>query len=274
MTTTAVYRPAGDKAHFYTRDGEPVWELPNKSKGGMRAVTLADAKKLDLLPSVTTVIRGGRPTPYGVTNYRFEQWGQHLLTTPRFPEESDDSFLERANASFQDAMDAAPDMGTAIHRMIAQRLREEEVTGSPEEWIMFRKVQAWIELNVETALLVEQPRSTPIRGGFACTVDALLRMKSGQVWLADWKTQAVKSKPKVYDEWVIQLAAEEMVAIPEISWNRAKAVCANIIIPTTDYPEVTEAIWTEADLAWGWEAFRLALATYRHNSRWPAKESE
>lgn len=48
---------AAESGHWYERDGTPCYEVPNKSKGGMRPTTLRDAKKLNLIPSVTTLLR-------------------------------------------------------------------------------------------------------------------------------------------------------------------------------------------------------------------------
>ncbi len=42
--------------HWYTKAGESCHEVPNKSSGGMRATTLTDARKLGLVPSVTTIM--------------------------------------------------------------------------------------------------------------------------------------------------------------------------------------------------------------------------
>ncbi len=42
--------------HAYcSKTGEPVYEVPNVSKGGMRATTVADCRKLKLFPSVTEI---------------------------------------------------------------------------------------------------------------------------------------------------------------------------------------------------------------------------
>lgn len=44
--------------HWYTKAGEPMHEVPNKSKPGtFRETTLRDARKLKLAPSVTTVLK-------------------------------------------------------------------------------------------------------------------------------------------------------------------------------------------------------------------------
>lgn len=48
---------AGDGSHWYNQKAEPCHEIENKSKPGeWRAVTKSDAKKLNLLPSVTNIM--------------------------------------------------------------------------------------------------------------------------------------------------------------------------------------------------------------------------
>lgn len=45
-------------SHWYSKAGEPMHQLPNKSKPGeFRDTTLRDARKLQLAPSVTTVLK-------------------------------------------------------------------------------------------------------------------------------------------------------------------------------------------------------------------------
>ena len=42
-------------SHWYDLDGQPCHEVPRAKGDGMRPTTLADARKLHLLPSVTNV---------------------------------------------------------------------------------------------------------------------------------------------------------------------------------------------------------------------------
>ena len=45
--------------HLYTRQGEPVYEMPyadKKRAGETRSPTIADARKLNLLPGVTDIL--------------------------------------------------------------------------------------------------------------------------------------------------------------------------------------------------------------------------
>ena len=46
-----------ESGHWYAADGTAVFEVPNKSKGGMRPTTLKDCRALGLYPSVTTIMK-------------------------------------------------------------------------------------------------------------------------------------------------------------------------------------------------------------------------
>jgi hypothetical protein len=49
-------KPALGSSHWYSLDGKPCHTVPNKDGDGTRTTTLRDARKLQLLPSVTTII--------------------------------------------------------------------------------------------------------------------------------------------------------------------------------------------------------------------------
>ena len=48
---------ASESGHWYTQEGDPMYTVPKKKGGGLRATTLRDARKLNLVPSVTTVMK-------------------------------------------------------------------------------------------------------------------------------------------------------------------------------------------------------------------------
>ena len=53
LTTPAIR--ASESNHWYTRDGVPQYTVEAK-KGGQRNTTLRDARVMNLVPSVTTVL--------------------------------------------------------------------------------------------------------------------------------------------------------------------------------------------------------------------------
>ncbi len=64
-----------ESSHWYDQEGSPCYEVSRKDGRGMRPTTLADAKKLGLVPSVTSVM-SIRAKP------QVEVWKQnHILET-------------------------------------------------------------------------------------------------------------------------------------------------------------------------------------------------
>jgi hypothetical protein len=48
---------ASESGHWYRRDGSPCHEVPRAKGDGVRPTTLRDARKMGLLPSVTSIIK-------------------------------------------------------------------------------------------------------------------------------------------------------------------------------------------------------------------------
>lgn len=119
MNTPARTNPESS-SHWYYPDARPCYEVPyaDPSKG-MRPTTLRDARKLGLLPSVTTVLRVlNRPA---LTAWLIEQACLTVLTAPRLENEPLDAFVTRVlqTERQQDAeAREARDLGTDIHEAL------------------------------------------------------------------------------------------------------------------------------------------------------------
>jgi hypothetical protein len=96
-----------------------MYEVPKKSGGGMKKTTLREARELDLLPSVTTILRVlNKPN---LNDWLNEQACLAVLTTPRPPEESLDAFVHRVlhvEMVQDEESKLAREKGTAIHDAI------------------------------------------------------------------------------------------------------------------------------------------------------------
>lgn len=122
MSTAANVHPASD-AHWYYPDGRACYELPKKTGGGNKVPTLADARELGLVPSVTTILKTlNKPN---LTAWIVEQAVLACVTTPRHPGEAVDAFIKRvmSDEKIQDQeRDAAAQRGRAVHEAIANAL--------------------------------------------------------------------------------------------------------------------------------------------------------
>ena len=99
---------ATEGGHWYTRTGEPCYEVPKKD-GGMRNTHVGDARKMNLVPSVT-----------GITNQLDKpglvKWSAGLM---------DSAWSEGANdpwARWTELRTEAMNRGTSVHTAIEKAL--------------------------------------------------------------------------------------------------------------------------------------------------------
>jgi len=112
---------ASESFHWYKRTGEPCYEVENKSKPGeMRPVTLKDAKKLDLVPSVTSVLQLiSKP---GLNVWKMKNVLMSALTLARSEKELDEAFVNRILVDADEQAVKARQKGTDIHGAIEKYL--------------------------------------------------------------------------------------------------------------------------------------------------------
>lgn len=240
--------------HWYSQDGQPAYEVPNKSKGGMRPTTLSDAKKLDLSPSVTTIL-GILDRP-GLNRWLETQVLNSALTLPREPNDTDEIYMAKIRQDAKELSTLARDEGTRIHdalesvfkdRVVDQRYRSlcNKVKASVCEY--FGAWDGWI---AETSFS---------HNGYGGKVD--LHNKSIHV-VADFKTKEEFKTDKTdkivnmaYDEHVMQLAAyAEGLLMPG-------AGLVNIFVDYDGNTIFHE--WKEEEIERGWSMFNLTLELWK-----------
>ena len=187
-------------SHWYTKDGHACYEVPYADpKKGMRPTTLADARKMNLLPSVTTICNVlDKPA---LTEWKIRNAIEACLTTPRKDGESVDDFAARILAVDTESIsDAAKQLGIDVHDAMECVLR-----GFPcqENFIPFIKEAA------ESVLEFGKPTETEkilVGPTYAGKTDCITEGSNIIVW--DFKTTKAKKLPKQsYPEHRLQLAA-------------------------------------------------------------------
>jgi hypothetical protein len=123
-TIATAPRPA-ESGHWYTVNGEPMYEIVG-ANGSKRPTTLRDARKLNLLPSVTGIIKCAAAP--GLENWKAEQLMLAALTLPRKEDESESVWLDRVRHDSRETARKAADRGTAIHAAIEMHYRGEPPT--------------------------------------------------------------------------------------------------------------------------------------------------
>jgi hypothetical protein len=240
-----------ESGHWYTKDGTPAYTTIGKT--GERPTTLRDARKLGLLPSVTTI--NGMLSKAGLNSWLQQQVLLAALTLPRLPDEPEADWLARVMQDSKSTGREAAERGTAIHAIIQ---------GYFEQMYMPEK-PAYLE-NIDKALadafgnqpwISEKSFGHPL--GFGGKVDLMAKPINGQGtgFVCDFKTKETDlDKVDVYFEHEMQLAAyREGLGMPT-------ARCAIVFVNALT--NQVRLIEIEQDrLQKGWECFEHLLRVYQ-----------
>jgi hypothetical protein len=240
-------------AHWYHADGTPQHTVIG-ANGKERPTTLRDARKLNLFPSVTTII--GIISKPGLESWKVEQGILAALTLPREIGETDDAFAERVSADMKAQVVKAGDFGTRLHAAIeAANLYEfpENTDTELDPWLAH--YGAWKDANIIKVIRAED-RLVHTQLGYAGTFDLLADHQAHGVCLIDFKTQNVKDKPKFYDQWAWQLAAYRAA----LGMN---CHCLSVVIDSNAPSAPVEKLWTEEELIDGLEIFHHATRIWQ-----------
>lgn len=224
-------------SHYYDSEGNPRhFEAPNG-----RATTIREARNLNLLPSVTTVISEAIPKP-GLEKWKVRTALEAALTLPRLPNESEHDFADRALADSREQSEKAKDAGSAIHKAI-----EDRIGPHADEFHALLADLHWSIVWQEKVL---------VGPDYAGRADLLVQDGFGQTILVDLKGQEWDGKkPRVYDEWAIQLAAYNEVA---------KADCCVSMVFHRKDPKLWHVhSWPKKDIERFWHAWFHALQLWK-----------
>jgi hypothetical protein len=235
---------AAESGHWYTKGGEPAYEIVG-ANGKRRPTTLRDARKLGLVPSVTTIIR--QAASPGLDRWKQEQVLLAALTLPRIEGESEQDYLRRIlDDSKQQGKDAA-DVGTYIHASVEKYYAGEAYPAAHEPYVQAVVKEVGLELQAERSF------AHPL--GFGGKLDL-----SSKYIVVDVKTKDFDDPTKVksYDEHLMQVAAYRR----GMSWSglvAPDARCCNVFLSRTVPGLVKTIWWTPDDLLRGWEMFEALL---------------
>lgn len=200
MIATDARVHSNTSCHWYHGDGRRCFEVPYADPAkGFRPTTLRDARKLGLVPSVTTVLNVlDKP---GLNAWKAEMTALAVLTAPRLDGEPLDAFVKRVLQTDRDQdseSTKARELGTAIHAAIELALSDE---------FYAEHLKAYVEpvvALVKSFGVVRETEKVVVGDGYAGTMDMLTEGQAFTVW--DFKT--CKALPdKSYPEHRLQLSA-------------------------------------------------------------------
>ena len=193
-----LYLPTGEKP-----SGKTLYEVPNKSKGGMRPANVRDAKEYGAGPGVTEVGK----------NLDLADWrGQMMIEALKewYKTNSHVPTYKEIKPLYYEKMSEAREFGTAVHDKLEQYMRNAGLVSFDEDRIRTCTMPAiqWLHDNVEEVKAVEHPF---YHLGYGGKIDLIAKIRD--LWyVIDYKTQGLKGKSfKTYDNY-IQLAAYQDAA--------------------------------------------------------------
>ena len=258
--STIIARSA-ESVHWYREDGGPQYTVPAKD-GSDRPTTLRDARKMNLVPSVTTVMKvAAKP---GLEQWKLEQMLLAAMTLPRRPDEPEKSYIARIVHDSKESGKQAAEAGTRIHESIESWIDGKKNVVHKEAAAAFEAViNDHFKTEGKVKWLTE--RSFASQLGFGGKVD--LYCEGTELALAgiviDAKTKDFGPDDKIdaYDEHLMQLAAyRNGLHIPY-------ARCANVFVSRTHPGLVKVVEWSDEDLLRGWEMFKCLLNFWKLKSK-------
>lgn len=248
-----LVRPSNPHWYSVTETGAivPCYSLPKKDGNGTKPPTLADARKMGLLPGISSIVNV-LPKP-NLVNWRITQAILSSLTLPRNKGESEDEYAQRVIEDAEAQSDTARTFGSQIHQAIEDHLNGiQRMPPHLEPYLA--GFMDWAKENIEDIHALELVVGDPALGiagklDMDCTIRGLGRC------VCDTKTQTIKKGFTTYPEWVCQLSAYEHCRRREDGIDR-QLVSIVINSAKPDQPYIHHWLGTKET---GWKIFRNCL---------------
>ena len=245
-----------DSGHWYLPSGAPFYSVMAKD-GHERPVTLRDARKVNAVPSVTTVLRIlSKPQ---LERWKRAQTALAALTLPRIDGESSDELLRRIDEDSSRQVVEAADEGTRIHDAIECAFKRQ-----PYPTRYDKHVKAAREKIAETFPGIadwapEKSFAHPL--GFGGKVD--LHSPSTGI-IIDYKGKDgdfTDGKRLAYDQ-------HEQLGGYSLGLNVPINTCANLFVSRTHPGCVSIHVWSIDEITWAREAFLRTLALWQWRNKY------
>jgi hypothetical protein len=246
-----VKEKVAESGHWYTKDGIPAYTTVGKT--GERPTTLRDARKLGLLPSVSTIIN--TLSKAGLDTWKQQQVLLAALTLPRMEGEEESVWLSRVMQDSKATGREAAERGTAIHAIIQSWFEQVYMPEKPP--YIDGVVQALEAAYGNQLWLSERSFGHHLGYGGKCDLMAHPVNGKGGGFVVDFKTKETDlDKVDVFFDHELQLAAyREGLGVPN-------ARCAIVFVNgKTNQVKLVEV--PEEALQKGWDCFQHLLRVYQ-----------
>jgi len=234
---------AAESGHWYTQAGEPAYTITGKN-GKERNTTLRDARKLGLVPSVTTILKVADKPALNI--WKEDQILMSALTLPSIEGESLDDFKARVLVDSREQAREARELGTEIHTAIERAFLGKVYNARYVEHVIGVKDAIGKKFG-DIQWSVEKSFSHPYGYGGKCDLH-------GDGIVLDFKTKDFDEDTRLatYDEHSMQLAAYAH----GLNMPRADR---GIVYVSTRVPGLVKILMIEEVCDRGWDMFSALL---------------
>jgi hypothetical protein len=240
-----------ESGHWYTEDGKSAHVIIG-ANGKERNTTVADARKLKLLPSVTSVL--GILEKPNLTAWKVEQAILSSLTLPRNDGEDLTDYAKRCVADSKESTTKAAQHGTDMHLEAENILLGREHSKEPTLQPYIETFKKWAKENVVKTYWCEKAL---VGKGYAGRCDALVELRDIGTAVIDLKNR--KYNPK-YEPFYSESDCPQLSAYREIcKEEKPELACVSVVLPSNDPTRILTKQWDEEELVESFEAFKNLL---------------
>lgn len=265
MLTIPAQR-ASEGGHWYQRDGAPCYNIIG-ANGAERKATLADARKLGLVPGVSSILKMAAAP--ALTDWLIRETIKRCGKSAINPMESVDAYVERMQRKADEGRDIRLDTGKAVHAALEDAYKGEPVPGEYRAHVTAAQGAIRQAFPGVTDWVTERAFAHPLGYGGRCDMYS----PSHRI-VVDFKTKEDFTDPTdrrrfIYDEHTMQLAAYAQ------GLGVAGGRTANLFLSLAEPGKVAFFEHDTNEMSRGWEMF-LCLLDYwklskRYNSAWEVK---
>jgi hypothetical protein len=269
----------GDSQHWYSMDGKPAHDQPNKSKPGeFRPTTLRDARSQNLLPSVSSILAVmAKP---GLNGWMKEQVAEAALEVAWRTAATASEFVDVVLQEAESRMTKARDLGTEIHGAIERYLDEVRKLQTDPKYPFLKGYEYAHQECVQGAVAalkdlgvwgqpfeVEKTFASPL--GYGGTVDFRI-----EGLIVDFKAVDSLEKRLTYIDRCAQLCAYCIPNMSPLSTLRQERL-VNLFISTSEPGKYLIHEWSTEDKEHGWNLFQACYELWVISNKYdPRKLSQ
>jgi len=266
-----------ESGHWYTLDGNAAHSQPTKTKGAKptRPTTIADAKRLGLLPSVSAYTRM-LAAPY-LERYKMLEVAKACYACPPSGDESYDDYARHILEQSSKDGSGAAEVGTKVHAALDLYFTDTAAYNScpdiqcqdgsvvPADSFVLPAVAKIKSME----LFVNKTENIIVNAayGYAGTTDMVFTHKN-LCGILDFKTKRTKQDEPVLpgDTHCMQIAAYHAAfwGADDGDAIGLNAIGYNVYISTTEIGRVDVVEYSRDELLDGWQAFKSCCTLYRY----------